>query len=141
RRRERGPQRVLRGLRALDLDRLLPTDPEARAEKVARWQRRGLLVAAVVVACVLIYTVFPVRTALELRAAEDRARERQAAFERENPILEDEVADLRTDDRIEEEARELGLVYPGEESYGIYPAPEDTAPAPTTTTSTTRPGG
>ena len=139
---ERRAPRVVEGLRNLDLERLLPSDPDARAERVARLRRIGVRAAAVVVAAVLVYTVFPVRTALNLQAAENRARERQAAFERENEILEDEARDLQTDDRVEQEARELGLVYPGEESYGIYPAPEAPATgAASTTTSTTTPAG
>ena len=140
-RRARRARRAVAGLRTLDLPRILPSDPEERAERIARWRRVGVRAAAVVVAGMLVYTVFPVRTALDLRAAEVRARERKAAFEREIPILEDEKRDLGTDGRVEEEARELGLVYPGEESYGIYPAPEGTDPAPTTTTTTTVPGG
>ncbi|HEX5365784.1 MAG TPA: septum formation initiator family protein [Acidimicrobiales bacterium] len=130
--------------RAPDLARLLPSDPEERAEQVARLRRVGVRVGAVAVALALVYTVFPVRMALDLRASEHRARERQAAFSREIDLLEDEARDLRTDERVEEEARSLGLVYPGEESYGIYPAPRSPAPrAPSTTatTSTTTPPG
>ena len=105
----------------------MPDDPEERAERLARLRRVGVGAAAAVVACLMVYTVFPVRTALNLWEAEDRARERQAAFERENEILEDEIADLQSDERIEVEAREQGMVMPGEESYGIMPAP---APVP-----------
>ena len=96
----------------------------------------GLCSVFTMVACLVIYTVFPVRTAVNLFEAEDRARERQAAFEREIAILEEEVADLRSDERIEVEARADGMVMPGEESYGIMPAP---APAPGASTSTTVP--
>jgi cell division protein FtsL len=128
--------RVVRALRGVDPGRLLPDDPEARAERLARLRRVCVGAAAAVVACVMVYTVFPVRTALNLWEAEDRARERQAAFERENEILEDEIADLQSDERIEVEAREQGMVQPGEESYGIMPAP---APVPGSSTSTTVP--
>jgi cell division protein FtsL len=128
--------RVVRALRGVDPGRLLPDDPEERAERLARLQRVCVGAAAAVVACVMVYTVFPVRTALNLWEAEDRARERQAAFERENEILEDEIADLQSDERIEVEAREQGMVLPGEESYGIMPAP---APVPGSSTSTTIP--
>jgi cell division protein FtsL len=128
--------RVVRALRGVDPGRLLPDDPEERAERLARLRRVCVGAAAAVVACVMVYTVFPVRTALNLWEAEDRARERQAAFERENEILEDEIADLQSDERIEVEAREQGMVLPGEESYGIMPAP---APVPGSSTSTTVP--
>jgi cell division protein FtsB len=128
--------RVVRALRGVDPGRLLPDDPDERAERLARLRRAGMGAAAAVVACVVVYTVFPVRTALNLWEAEDRARERQAAFERENEILEEELADLQSDERIEVEAREQGMVLPGEESYGIMPAP---APGPGASTSTTVP--
>jgi cell division protein FtsB len=54
-------------------------------------------------------------------------------FERENARLEQEARDLRTDERIEELARELGLVMPGEELYGILPGSEEPADTPPTT--------
>ena len=138
---------VAKAVRGIDLGRLLPDDPEARAERLARLRRVGLRAAAVAVAAAMVYTVFPVRTALNLWAAEDRARERQAAFERENEILEEEIADLQRDERIEVEAREQGMVLPGEESYGIMPAPAAPGAGASTsttvpqTTSTTRPAG
>ena len=128
---------VRRAVQGIDLARLVPDDPELRAERLARLRRIGVRAAATVVACLTVYTVFPVRTALNLWEAEDRANERKAVFAQENPILEDEIDDLQTDERIEEEARALGMVMPGEESYGIMPAPA--APAPDTSTSTTVP--
>jgi cell division protein FtsL len=138
--------RVVQALRGVGPRRLLPVDPEERAERLARLRRACVGVAAAVVACVMAYTVFPVRTALNLWDAEDRARERQAAFERENEILEDEIADLQSDERIEVEAREQGMVLPGEESYGIMPAPapvpgSSTSTTASSSTSTTTPGG
>jgi cell division protein FtsB len=118
------PRRAVERARGLDLDRLLPSDPEQRARLLVRLRRVGVGVAAVVIAALAVYTVFPVRTALDQRAAENRSRERLEVFEREIEILEDEVDDLQTPERIEAEARRFGLVYEGEESYGIYPAPE-----------------
>ena len=140
---ERAPARVRRALSRLSFDRLLPDDDEARQRRAARLRRAGMGVTGAILAAVVIYAVFPVRTALDLRSSTDRARERLEAFQQENARLEDEARDLREDERIELEARELGLVEPGEEAYGITPSPE--APAPqaggSTTTSTTRPGG
>ena len=133
-------------LQGIDLGRFVPDDPDERAERLAKLRRVGVGVVGALVACLVIYTVFPVRTAVNLFDAEDRARERQAAFERENAILEQEIADLQSDERIEVEAREQGMVMPGEESYGIMPAPAPEAGAPTSTTvpsttTTTTPGG
>lgn len=140
---ERSPGRVRRVLSGLSFDRLLPDDDEARQRRAARLRRAGMGVTGAILAAVVIYAVFPVRTALDLRSSTDRARERLAAFQEENARLEEEARDLREDERIELEARELGLALPGEELYGITPSPE--APAPqadgSTTTSTTRPGG
>lgn len=140
---ERAPGRVRRAVSRLSFDRLLPDDDEARQRRAARLRRAGMGVTGAILAAVVIYAVFPVRTALDLRSSTDRARERLEAFQEENARLEDEARDLREDERIELEARELGLVRPGEELYGITPSPE--APAPqaggSSTTSTTRPGG
>jgi cell division protein FtsB len=140
---ERSRQRVLRALAALDRDRLAAPDEDAGERRAARLRRigSGLVAAAVLVlVVVVVYVVFPVRAGLNQRAAAERARERLEVFQRENALLEDEARELRDDERIEELAREMGLVLPGEESYGIYPAPEEPE-APSGSTSTTRPGG
>jgi cell division protein FtsB len=136
-------QRVLQALAALDRGRG-PVDDEAAERWAARRQRigSGLTAAAVGLLVVLvIYVVFPVRAALDQRAAAERARERLEVFERENALLEAEARELRDDDYIEELAREMGLVLPGEESYGILPAPREPAAPDDGSTSTTRPGG
>jgi cell division protein FtsB len=128
---------VLRALSTVNFDRLLPPDDEARARRSARLRWVGMSCATVVLVGVTIYAVFPVRTWMNLRASTDRARERLEAFQHENALLEEEERALRDDERIEQEARELGLVLPGEESYRILPAPQ----APPTSTSTTVPEG
>jgi hypothetical protein len=143
-RRDFGSSRVRAALSQLAFDRLVPDDDEARARRALRIRRIGVKLGAAAVAAVMVLAVFPVRMWVNQRAAEERAREREEVFDRENPLLEEEVSDLRTDERIEQEARELGYVLPGEEPYGILPAPEapagDTPPSSTTTT-TTRPSG
>jgi hypothetical protein len=137
---DRRAHRVRQALARLDVGRLLPADQEARARRSLRLRRIGFRLAAAALALVVVYGVFPVRTWINQRAAEERARERQEVFDREIDLLEDEVRDLGRDERIEEEARELDFVLPGEESYRILPAP-DAPPAgsTTTTTSTTEP--
>jgi cell division protein FtsB len=136
---------VRAALAHLAFDRLVPDDDEARARRALRLRRIGVKLGAAAVAAVMVLAVFPVRMWVNQRAAEERAREREEVFERENPLLEEEIRDLRTDERIEQEARELGYVLPGEEPYGILPAPEapagGTPPSSTTTTTTTRPSG
>jgi cell division protein FtsB len=115
-------------LASLNFDRLLPPDDEARARRALLLRRSASLVAAVCLVAVVVYSVFPVRTWVDQRAESDRAREQLEVFEEENARLEQEAADLRTQERIVELARELGLVMPGEELYGIFPGPAEPAP-------------
>jgi cell division protein FtsB len=86
-------------------------------------------VVYVVVLALVVYTVFPVRTYLNQRAATNRARQQIEVIARENERLEQRADDLRDPDTIEQLAREdLGMVMPGEESYGILPAPQQPPP-------------
>jgi cell division protein FtsB len=85
-------------------------------------------------AALLIYTIFPVRTYLNLRTSTDRAETRLEVLTEENRRLEELSERLGEDDEVERIARrDYGLIYPGEDSYGILPAPD----SPTTTTPTT----
>jgi cell division protein FtsB len=132
---------VLQAVAALNrnfsLDRLLPADEEARQRRLARLRRVGMRVGSFTLAAMLIYAVFPVRTYLNQRAATDRARDQIEVLSRENDRLENRAEDLRDPETIEELARrELGLVKPGEESYGILPAPPPDDSATTTTVTT-----
>jgi cell division protein FtsB len=138
---ERRQQRVLQALAGLNFDRLLPADEEARERRSARLRRLATRLATVATVVLVVYGVFPVRTWIDQEAASDRARERREVFERENDLLAEEVRDLGREERIEEEARAMGMVLPGEESYGITP-PRETSDAegtPASTTSTTEP--
>ena len=63
-------------LKGIDLGRFVPDDPDERAERLAKLRRVGVGVVGALVVCLVIYTVFPVRTAVNLFDAEDRARER-----------------------------------------------------------------
>jgi cell division protein FtsB len=124
---DEGPQRrrLARAVASLDLARFAPADDEARERRIARLRRVGTRVGSLTLAGLLVYAVFPVRTYLDQREATDRAREQLEVFRRENDRLEERSRELREDETIEEIARsDLGLVMPGEESYGILPAPE-----------------
>jgi cell division protein FtsB len=110
-----------------------------RAPRTPAWLRRvgskvsslGVASALVYIAvlAVVVYTVFPVRTYLNQRAATNRARQQIEVIARENERLEQRADDLRDPDTIEQLAREdLGMVKPGEESYGILPAPQEPRP-------------
>jgi cell division protein FtsB len=124
---DRRGSRVARARSWFDVERLLPADEKSRARRALRLRRLGVRAAALGLGVLVLFVVFPVRTWINQRAAEERTREREEVFSRENPILEEEIRDLHTPERIEEEARELGYVRPGEESYGILPAPEEPA--------------
>jgi cell division protein FtsB len=112
-----------------------------RSPRTPAWLRRAgtkvsslgvaSAVVYVVVLAVVVYTVFPVRTYLNQRAATDRARTQIEVIHRANERLEKRADELRDPDTIEQLAREdLGMVKPGEESYGILPAPQQPAPDP-----------
>jgi cell division protein FtsB len=140
---EHRPQRVLRAVGGLVGG--MVTGEAARARRRAWAQRAAgrlqslaptaMVAASIVLVALLLYTVFPVRTYLNQRAASERAREQVEVITDENERLAQRAEDLRDPKTIEELARaQLGLVKPGEESYGIFPAPQ-----PTTTT--TAPAG
>jgi cell division protein FtsB len=141
---EHRPQRVLRAVGGLVGG--VVTGEAARARRRA-WAERAagrlqslaptaMVAASIVLVALLLYTVFPVRTYLNQRAASERAREQVEVITDENERLAQRAEDLRDPETIEELARaQLGLVKPGEESYGVFPAPQ-----PTTTT-TTAPAG
>lgn len=93
---------------------------------LSRWAR-PLLIAAVAVATMaaLALYVFPTRTWLDQRAAVDRADSQLAELQAERASLEARIAELDTDEEIEQIARsQFGLVLPGEEAYAVLPAPE-----------------
>lgn len=72
----------------------------------------------------LLIGVFPTRALLDQRAAIADADARLAAVDARNAELEARVEALGTDAEIERIAREqYNLVYPGEEAYGLLPAP------------------
>lgn len=72
----------------------------------------------------LLVGVFPTRALLDQRAAIADADARLAAVDARNEELEARVEALGTEAEIERIAREqYNLVFPGEEAYGLLPAP------------------
>jgi cell division protein FtsB len=93
---------------------------------ISRWIRPLLLATAAVatIAALAVY-VFPTRTWLDQRAALAETSVELRELEAERAALEQRVAELDSDDQIEEIARsQYGLVKPGEEAYAVLPAPE-----------------
>ena len=72
----------------------------------------------------LLVGVFPTRAILEQRSALADAQARLAVVDGRNEDLEARVEALGTEAEIERIAREqYNLVFPGEEAYGLLPAP------------------
>lgn len=93
---------------------------------IGRWVR-PLLFAAAAVATIVVLAVyiFPTRTWLDQRTALAETGVELRELEAERAALEQRVAELDSDEQIEEIARrEYGLVFEGEEAYAVLPAPE-----------------
>ena len=89
------------------------------------------LLASMVAVGALLIGVFPTRAILEQRAAIEDAEGRLAVVSARNDELEARVEALRTEAEIERIAREqYNLVFPGEEAYGMLPAPPPTPAVP-----------
>lgn len=87
------------------------------------------LLLAMLLFAALLYFVFPTRTWLDQRAEAAEVDARIVALTSEQEALRSHIDRLRTDEEIERIARlDYNLVFPGEESYAILPAP----PAPVT---------
>jgi cell division protein FtsB len=131
-----GPfQTVVAAVYAALADPLVNAPAEVREKRATQVRRVGIAAAGTMLGCVLVYAIFPVQTYLDLRSATQRAEEQREALHRANDELERRQRELNEDETVEEIAREdYGWVLPGEESYGVLPAPEST------TSSTTAPG-
>ncbi len=117
-------RRFLRAAASLSFDRLAPADDEARERRNARLRWLGTRVGSVALAAVLIYAVFPVRTYLNQRSASERKQQQIEVVGDENDRLEQRIDELQDPETVEEIARRhYNMVRPGEESYGIMPAP------------------
>jgi len=93
---------------------------------LARWVRPLLLAAAAVATMVALAAyVFPTRTWLDQRSALAETSAELHELQAQRAALEQRVAELDSDELIEEIARsQYGLVKPGEEAYAVLPAPE-----------------
>ncbi len=97
---------------------------------------RRLFVVALVVAGILFTFANPARTWHGQQQEIAAARERNAVLEEQSRALQARADTLSTDAEVERLARqEYGLVKPGEEAFGILPAPgagppKEAAPPP-----------
>jgi cell division protein FtsB len=123
-----GERGFLRTAAGHALERLAPADDQARDRRNARLRWLGTRVGSFALAAVLIYAVFPVRTYLNQRSASERKQQQIEVVGRENDRLEQRIAELQDPETVEEIARrDHNMVRPGEESYGIMPAPAPSA--------------
>ncbi len=107
------------------------TTARRRAGAGSRLRLRRLFIASLVVAGILFTFANPARTWFDQRQEIAAARERNLVLDEQSRELRARVATLRTDDEIERIAREeYGLVKPGEEAFGILPAPGSGPPKP-----------
>jgi cell division protein FtsB len=103
----------------------------ARLAWFAHRRVRRLFVAALVVAGILFTFGNPARTWYDQRQEISAARQRNAVLDEQSRHLQARVDQLGTDAEVERIARgEYGLVRPGEEAFGILPAPGSAPPAP-----------
>lgn len=90
---------------------------------------RRLFVAALVAAGILFTFGNPARTWYDQRQEISAARQRNAVLDEQSRHLQARVDQLGTDAEVERIARgEYGLVKPGEEAFGILPAPGASLP-------------
>jgi len=98
----------------------------AATMSVRQPRRRVLWVvlAVVTVIAALFIGVYPTRTYFAQRSALHKAQHQLTVLDNENAKLDQAAADLNTDARVEQLARErYNLVRPGEEAFAILPAP------------------
>jgi len=97
----------------------------------SRLRLRRLFIVSLVVVGILFTFANPARTWVDQRQEIAAARERNIVLDEQSQELQARAATLRTDDEIERIAREeYGLVKPGEEAFGILPAPGSGPPKP-----------
>ncbi len=85
---------------------------------------RRLFVSGLVVVGILFTFANPARTWHDQRQDIAAARERNVVLDQQSRQLQARAEKLATDDEVERLARsDYGLVKPGEEAFGILPAP------------------
>lgn len=82
------------------------------------------VLVAIVGLAVVVLGVFPVRTYLNQRAAEQKSAQRLSVIQAENKRMEERLNALANGDEIERIAREqYNMVRPGEKAYALLPPP------------------
>ena len=103
--------------------------PRARLASFGSRRVRRLFVVALVVVGILFTFGNPARTWYDQNQRIAAARERNTVLDEQSRRLQARADQLGTDAEVERLAREdHGLVYPGEEAFGILPAPASDLP-------------
>jgi cell division protein FtsB len=92
--------------------------------------RAGLVFAALALAIVMAWAVFPAQAWLDQRQERRDLTAQESALAAENQALQARVDQLRTDEEIERLARQYNLIKPGEEAYFLLPQPGATTVPP-----------
>lgn len=96
-------------------------------KKQARVRRRiaGLVVSSVLVVGVLFAAGFPLHTYLQQRSDSAKAAAELEQVKAERKAINDERTRLDSPEGVEQRARDLGYVKPGEQAYNILPGKTD----------------
>jgi hypothetical protein len=87
-------------------------------------RRYSIPLGAALFAVLLSFVAVPTRSMLEQQLGVRRASAELSELQTSNEDLREKLDEVLQDDAIERQAREqFGLVYPGEESYTVPPAP------------------
>jgi cell division protein FtsB len=104
--------------------RVYRTRPSRRRRTRIDWDRLGRIVLVLVLFGVLLSYVNPVVNLVDAWRDSRTERERFGELARENQELLERKAALSDPDAIEREARQLGMVAPGERPYVIRNLPD-----------------
>ncbi|HSW10208.1 MAG TPA: septum formation initiator family protein [Bacillota bacterium] len=103
-----------------------PPTPPASRRAIRRRVRPGRLILAAFAGYLLVATGVEIVRLAELRRELHRTREAIALQDAMNAGLQDQIAYTQTDDYLEQAARQLGMVRPGEILFMFpesFPAP------------------
>jgi cell division protein FtsB len=98
--------------------------PRRRARSRIDWDRFGRIALVLVLFAVMVSYLNPVINLVDSWRDSHSERDRYGALVRENRELRERASALRDPGVVEREAREIGMVTPGERSYSIRNLPE-----------------
>jgi cell division protein FtsB len=105
--------------------RPLPATALGAAAMRVRWDRVGRVALLLLLAAVVLLYVRPASSLLSTWHQSHATQARLDALQREHETLARQARGLSSPRAVEQEARRLGLVRPGERSYVIADLPRD----------------